>query len=291
MPVPVQHDLRHLSGAAQAVVAYGEKFYIKTANAVKTIDVAILEPALINADITAQMLNLPAPVAWAAGTMMTTVRMTPFVNSNGLHMILQNGSTSVQIVSPTIVTNQLVISTRTYAQYGLHLCQVTDSLMLAAYFGDANGEFWCRTIELSGSTLSLGTEYRLPFFYAVNDLVSGSSSQAFVGMLGNSEFVLVSVLNVGQYNIPLRVVSKNVIEPALEVGLTGEYLGLVSSATPTTATIKLGPVAGGLTGLTSGSECFVSEPGGLTSVNKPADTRVGRALSTTSIRQRGPLVD
>jgi hypothetical protein len=294
---PKQHDMRlHDSSLSSGSVAgYAGIFYVQCLGTIYTYNVADATPDLLDVqDVTLleQWAARPQLATWATGVTLTYARkMFPFIAEAAIWMALLDGA-RLQLARAGATTTAVTISTRTYASLVMEVIQISPTLLLACYAGNDPSEFFVRAIELSGTSLLLGTEYRLPF---PNTIIYGGVDvfhTAGLGMLGDKNFILASINRRGtQFEIPLQVLDRNTVRPAIEVGLAGEYLGLVTSITPTTATIKLGPVVGGLTGLTPGSKYFVSEPGGLTSVPKLPDTRVGRALSTTTIRQRGPLVD
>jgi hypothetical protein len=218
-----------------------------------------------------------------------------FKSATDLWMALYYNGT-INLAKPGTLTNTVTITADASAidpgiQH-MQVVQVSETLMLALYVSPTVAyepeALLARTIELSGSTLSLGTVNT----FTLSGFPQERPALVSAVRLGDQEGVHVTVVAGQQsHDIMLRVVSKNVIDTAYEMACTGEYLGMSESTTGTATTLKLGPVIEVDGPLTIGPVYSAAEQGGITSAVKSRDTRVGRAISTTTIRQRGPLVD
>lgn len=204
----------------------------------------------------------------------------------------------IQLARPGAISNTLTISTDAAAVQdpnirSMHVIQVSDTLMLAVYsWTSPRASVKMRVIEVVGDTLIAGTEHVFEI-YGTGEMGGTNTRVVSLVMLGDQYNIHVSASadNIYVADFYVQVLDVNRVHAATTVQSPGEYLGLVTATDGSMATIKIGAVVDNLAGLTPGDKYFVSEPGGLTSITKEADTRVGRALSPTQLRQRGPLVD
>lgn len=270
------------------LASYADSFYMRTGTTIKQRTAAQTEAGT-------------APTTWYTNASLLANPHQVFMFKSATDLWFASvAAGKIQLARPSALTNTLTITTDAFAvadpdRWSMRVIPITDTWMLAVYNWDHQAgikSIKARVIELSGSTLSLGTENTITM-YGLYMGGSNVASALSAVMIGDRYSIQVSVSDDGiaVNDILIQVVDKNTVRPALRMGTVGEYLGLVDQTDGTTATVKLGPLAEGFTGLAVGTEYFVSEPGGLTQVEKVRETRVGRALSPTQIRQRGPLVD